>query len=295
MTGALIEEFMVTLSDTITLYVLIALFALAIGSFLNVLIYRLPLMLRADWLKEYAELTHNKTFKIDQTNDVNLFWPRSACPDCKTPIPAHHNIPLLSYFLLHGHCRFCNNKIHWRYPFVELVTCLLSLAAFATFGINWTFLFSVGFISLIIPAMMIDMKHQILPDSLTLGLLWLGLIANTNALFTTLPNAVLSAAGAYLSLWLFIQLFYLLTKKIGMGHGDFKLFAAFGAWFGWTPLPLILFLASLIGAIYGLIWLKLTHQNKDTAIPFGPFLGIAGLIVLFFGHAITAMIYNFPI
>ena len=157
------------------------------------------------------------------------------------------------------------------------------------FGPTWTSAFSLLFIWLLIPITVIDYKHQLLPDSLSLGLLWLGLIANTQQLFTTLPNAVLSAAAGYLSLWLFIKLFYLLTGKIGMGNGDFKLFAAFGAWFGWQQLPLILLLASLVGSIYGAAFLTFTKQGKETPIPFGPFLCFAGLISLFVGKQLLQL------
>jgi leader peptidase (prepilin peptidase)/N-methyltransferase len=161
------------------------------------------------------------------------------------------------------------------------------------FGFNLTLIFVLIFIWLLICLCAIDFQHQLLPDSLTLSLLWVGLIANTQSLFTTLPNAVLSAAGAYAALWLFIKLFYLLTGKIGMGNGDFKLFAAFGAWLGWTQLPMILLISSISGSIIGMIYLKSTHQTKETPIPFGPFLCLAGLISLFFGKAIVKWYLGF--
>ena len=214
---------------------------------------------------------------------INLFFPRSFCPKCNYKIRAVENIPLISYLFLMGRCRQCKQTISWRYPFVELLYMSLSLYSLYTFGFNQTFLFTLIFFALLIPMCFIDIDYQILPDSLTLGFLWVGLIANTQNLFTTLPDAVLSAAGAYLSLWLFIKLFYLITGKIGMGHGDFKLFAAFGAWFGWSQLPLILMLSSLFGAIVGLMCLKISGKSHTTPIPFGPFLCFASTISLFFG------------
>ncbi|KTD26153.1 MULTISPECIES: prepilin peptidase [Legionella] len=262
-------------------FTLLAILALAIGSLLNVIIYRLPLMLQAERENECRQGTPFKP-----QSKLNLFLPRSFCPACKTPIPARFNVPLLSYCLLRGRCRTCKQPIPLRYPMVELLSCLFSLLAAWYFGFGITLLFVLLFIWILIVLFFIDLEHQLLPDSLTLSLLWLGLIANTQSLFTTLPDAVLSAALAYLALWLFIQLFYLFTHKIGMGNGDFKLFAAFGAWFGWVQLPLILLFASLTGAIVGFAYLKYRGKTKDTPIPFGPFLCLAGMFSLFLGKAI---------
>ena len=267
----------------ITAYVFLGLFCLAIGSLLNVVIYRLPLMLQADWSTQCRTLLQLEELPLEK---INLFFPRSFCPNCKNIIPSWHNIPILSYCLLSGRCNKCSQPIPFRYPLVEAVCLGLSLLAAYFFGFNLSLIFILLFIWLLICLFVIDFQHQLLPDSLTLCLLWLGLIANTQSLFTTLPIAVLSAAGAYISLWLFIKLFYLLTGKIGMGHGDFKLFAAFGAWFGWTQLPLILLISSITGALTGIIYLKVTSQTRETPIPFGPFLCVAGLISLFYGQAI---------
>lgn len=255
--------------DIITLYyILLALFSLCVGSFLNVIIYRLPFMLHAD-----AENTNTC---------LNLCVPRSFCPHCKTPIKYRHNLPVLGFFLLKRRCFFCHQPIAWRYPLVEAVTCLLTVTTAWLFGFNLGGLFAVGFVWLLIPLFFIDIEHQLLPDSLTLTLLWLGLLANTQGLFTPINEAVLSVIGAYLFLWLFIHSYYLITHKVGMGHGDFKLFAALAAWFGWSFLPLILLVSSLTGAIFGITYLKINKQNKDTPIAFGPFLCIAGLIVLYY-------------
>lgn len=260
------------LHDAFVIYLLLALFALAIGSLLNVIIYRLPLMIHADW--------------TGTARTVNLFFPRSFCPYCKKTIPALGNIPLLSYCLQRGRCKNCHHPISWRYPVVESLSCFLALFAAWHFGFNFTLLFALFFIWLLIAIFFIDLEHQLIPDSLSLSLLWLGLIANTQSLFTSLSNAVLSAALAYLALRFFIYLYYVISKKEGMGHGDFKLFAAFGAWFGWQQLPLILLLASVTGAIIGGIYLHRQGKTKETPIAFGPFLCLAGIVSLFWGKSL---------
>lgn len=269
------------MSETVINYVLLTLFSLSIGSLLNVIIYRLPIMLHSQWRYDCQSLLSQD---ITPVSTINLFLPRSFCPTCRNPIRARHNIPLLSYLLLRGCCRNCDQKIPVLYPAVELLTCLLSLCIVWHFGFTLTAGFALLFLWISICLFFIDIQHQLLPDSLTLGLLWLGLLANTQQLFTTLPDAVLSAIGGYLFLWFFIRIFYLLTGKIGMGNGDFKLFAALGAWFGWIKLPFILFSASFGGVIFGLIYLNYTNKSKDTPFAFGPFLCLAGVITLFFGE-----------
>ena len=259
------------------------LFCLAVGSLLNVVIYRLPLMIQTEWTTNCRSILQ---LAEQPTEAINLFYPRSFCPNCKNIIPFYLNIPILSYCMLRGQCIKCHQSIPFRYPFIEAVTLVLSLVSAYFFGFHLSLIFILLFIWLLICLCAIDFQHQLLPDCLTISLLWIGLIANTQTLFTTLPNAVLSSAGAYLFLWLFIKLFYLITGKIGMGNGDFKLFAAFGAWFGWTQLPLILLISSITGAITGIIYLKTTKQTKETPIPFGPFLCIAGIVSLFYGQAI---------
>ncbi|RUR07509.1 A24 family peptidase [Legionella sp. km772] len=275
------------------LYLAIGLFSLCVGSLLNVVIYRLPLMLEQEWKQQCCELLalENKEKKAA----INLFFPRSFCPKCKTQVKSWHNIPILSYLLLRGSCHYCKTPISIRYPFIELLTVLLSLFASSHFGFTPQLICALIIIWLLIPLFFIDLDHQLLPDSITLSLLWLGLIANCYSLFTELSNAVLSAAGAYLALWIFIKLFYLATGKIGMGQGDFKLFAAFGAWFGWSSLPLIILCSSFTGAIVGLLYLKINKKDKNTAIPFGPFLCIAGIIYLFWGKGIIHWYLGFYI
>jgi leader peptidase (prepilin peptidase)/N-methyltransferase len=263
-------------------YLMIAFVSLCVGSLLNVVIYRLPIMLRQMWLEEVNDLMGNTDAPTEKS--INLFLPRSFCPQCKHEVAFWHNIPILSYLLLRAKCAYCRAPISIRYPLIEALTLVLSMCAVWHFGLTIALLYALLAIWLLIPMFFIDLDHQLLPDCLTLGLLWVGLLANCNALFTPLPNAVIGAALAYVSLWGFIKLFYLITGKIGMGHGDFKLFAAFGAWFGWTILPFILFFASVSGAIIGVTYLKLTKQAKETAIPFGPYLCMCGLLALFFGQ-----------
>ncbi len=284
----MIHEF-ITLHPIFT-YLFLGLFSLAIGSLLNVIIYRLPLMLQAEWTSECRILLHQEEVK---TEKINLFLPRSFCPNCKTLIPFWHNIPIVSYCLLRGHCRKCHQHIPLSYLMVEIFCPLLSLFSAYFFGFHLSLLFVLLFIWINICLFFIDLKEKILPDGLTLSLLWIGLLANTEHIFTTLPDAVFSTVIAYLFLWVFIQLFYLATGKIGMGHGDFKLFAAFGAWFGWTFLPLILLISSITGAIVGLMYLRVQKKTRETPIPYGPFLCLAGLISLFYGHAIIEWYLGF--
>ncbi len=236
---------------------------LLVGSFLNVVIYRLPLMIQA-----------HESLSI---KSINLCFPRSHCPICKVMIPAWYNIPLISYIMLKGRCHACQQHISCLYPLVEGLSFILSVLIALKCGCQVSVIFVLICCWVLICLAFIDIKHQILPDCLTLGLLWLGLIVNTETLFVSLPNAVLSAAGAYLSLWLLIHLYYLFTKKVGMGNGDFKLFAALGAWFGWQSLLPILLSASILGSVIGLVYLGVSGKSKNTPIPFGPFLCIAGM------------------
>ncbi len=277
----MIEEL---LSNPWLLYLLIGLLSLCVGSLLNVVIYRLPLMLKREWQQQCCELMAIE--EKESPAAINLFFPRSFCPNCHQLIRFWQNVPILSYLILKGRCYQCHHSISARYPLIELLTLLLSLFACWHFGFTLQLPFILIALWLLICLFFIDLDEQLLPDCLTLSLLWLGLIANTQALFVPLSVAVLSAAGAYLSLWLFIKLFYLLTGKIGMGNGDFKLFAAFGAWCGWTVLPLILLLASISGAIIGTLYLKISNKDRNTTIAFGPFLCIAGIIALFWGNDI---------
>ena len=265
---------------------LVFLFSLMIGSFLNVVIHRLPIMLEREWQAEYLSYFNPET-QLQQEERYNLMVPRSACPHCGHAITAMENIPLLSWLWLKGRCRECQAPISARYPLVELLTALLSLVVAATFAPGWGLLAALLLTWVLVALTFIDLDKMLLPDQLTLPLLWGGLLFNLTGGFVPLADAVIGAMAGYLVLWSLYWAFKLLTGKEGMGYGDFKLLAALGAWLGWQALPIVLLLSSLVGAIIGisLILLRNHHQNKP--IPFGPYLAIAGWIALLWGDTIT--------
>ncbi|CAB5683922.1 prepilin peptidase [Aeromonas dhakensis] len=265
---------------------LVFLFSLMIGSFLNVVIHRLPIMLEREWQAEYLSYFNPET-QLQQEERYNLMVPRSACPHCGHAITAMENIPLLSWLWLKGRCRECQAPISARYPLVELLTALLSLVVAATFPPGWGLLAALLLTWVLVALTFIDLDKMLLPDQLTLPLLWGGLLFNLAGGFVPLADAVIGAMAGYLVLWSLYWAFKLLTGKEGMGYGDFKLLAALGAWLGWQALPIVLLLSSLVGAIIGisLILLRNHHQNKP--IPFGPYLAIAGWIALLWGDTIT--------
>ncbi|WP_323884401.1 prepilin peptidase [Aeromonas hydrophila] len=265
---------------------LVFLFSLMIGSFLNVVIHRLPIMLEREWQAEYLGYFNPET-QPQQEERYNLMVPRSACPHCGHAITAMENIPLLSWLWLKGRCRECQAPISARYPLVELLTALLSLVVAATFAPGWGLLAALLLTWILVALTFIDLDKMLLPDQLTLPLLWGGLLFNLAGGFAPLADAVIGAMAGYLVLWSLYWAFKLLTGKEGMGYGDFKLLAALGAWLGWQALPIVLLLSSLVGAFIGigLILLRNHHQNKP--IPFGPYLAIAGWIALLWGDTIT--------
>jgi len=265
---------------------LVFLFSLMIGSFLNVVIHRLPIMLEREWQAEYLGYFNPET-QPQQEERYNLMVPRSACPHCGHAITAMENIPLLSWLWLKGRCRECQAPISARYPLVELLTALLSLVVAATFAPGWGLLAALLLTWVLVALTFIDLDKMLLPDQLTLPLLWGGLLFNLAGGFAPLADAVIGAMAGYLVLWSLYWAFKLLTGKEGMGYGDFKLLAALGAWLGWQALPIVLLLSSLVGAFIGigLILLHNHHQNKP--IPFGPYLAIAGWIALLWGDTIT--------
>ncbi|AUZ76860.1 MULTISPECIES: prepilin peptidase [Aeromonas] len=265
---------------------LVFLFSLMIGSFLNVVIHRLPIMLEREWQAEYLGYFNPET-QPQQEERYNLMVPRSACPHCGHAITAIENIPLLSWLWLKGRCRECQAPISARYPLVELLTSLLSLIVAATFPPGWGLLAALLLTWVLVALTFIDLDKMLLPDQLTLPLLWGGLLFNLAGGFAPLADAVIGAMAGYLVLWSLYWAFKLLTGKEGMGYGDFKLLAALGAWLGWQALPIVLLLSSLVGALMGigLILLRNHHQNKP--IPFGPYLAIAGWIALLWGDTIT--------
>ncbi|MGU5675964.1 prepilin peptidase [Aeromonas hydrophila] len=265
---------------------LVFLFSLMIGSFLNVVIHRLPIMLEREWQAEYLGYFNPEALP-QQEERYNLMVPRSACPHCGHAITAMENIPLLSWLWLKGRCRECQAPISARYPLVELLTALLSLVVSATFPPGWGLLAALLLTWVLVALTFIDLDKMLLPDQLTLPLLWGGLLFNLAGGFAPQADAVIGAMAGYLVLWSLYWAFKLLTGKEGMGYGDFKLLAALGAWLGWQALPIVLLLSSLVGAFIGigLILLRNHHQNKP--IPFGPYLAIAGWIALLWGDTIT--------
>jgi leader peptidase (prepilin peptidase)/N-methyltransferase len=263
------------------------LLGLLVGSFLNVVIYRLPKMMEAGWQTECKLLLGvEDSTSSEAIPTFNLAFPQSHCPACNTVIKPWQNIPLLSYALLKGRCGNCGIRISPRYPTIELISGLLAASAAWHFGFGWEALAVTIFLWALLTMTMIDVDHQLLPDQITLPLLWLGILLNTTGMFAPLPDAVWGAVAGYLSLWCVFHLFKLLTGKEGMGFGDFKLLAALGAWMGWQMLPLIIILSSLVGAVVGALILALQRKGRGTPIPFGPYLAGAGAIAFFWGQAL---------
>lgn len=263
----------------------VAVFGLAIGSFLNVVIHRLPKMMEDDWRAQCAELSGAP--EPVATGRYNLLVPRSHCPSCKTPLRAFDNVPLVSWLVLRGKCGHCGARISARYPVVEALTALLSAAVAWRFGFGWPTALALVFTWALIALTFIDADTTLLPDDITLPLLWLGLAANLFNAFAPLNEAVIGAIAGYLALWSVYWLFKLATGKEGMGYGDFKLLAALGAWMGWKALLPIVLLSSVVGAVVGIVLIVLARRGREIPIPFGPYLAAAGLIVMLAGDRLT--------
>jgi leader peptidase (prepilin peptidase)/N-methyltransferase len=279
---------------------------LVVGSFLNVVIYRLPIMLESEWRSQAAELLPAAADPAGTTGPAgvavpatpprfSLSTPRSACPACNTPIKAWHNIPLVSWLLLKGRCASCKARISMRYPLVELITGILSAGVAWHFGfgapaacgllVTWALIALTG----------IDIDHQLLPDNITLPLMWAGLLAAVivggvagNPLPVSAHDAIIGAASGYLSLWLVFHAFRLITGKEGMGYGDFKLFAALGAWLGWKLLPLVILLSAAAGAVFGILMIVLRGRDRSAPMPFGPYLAAAGWLAMMYGDTLVS-------
>ncbi len=260
------------------------LFGLIVGSFLNVVIHRLPKMMEADWQGQCAELRGEE---LPTTEPLTLATPRSRCPHCGHGITAMENIPVISWLVLRGKCSSCKAPISIRYPLVEAVTGLLSAYAAWHFGFGLQAVGAILFIWAMVALTGIDFDTQLLPDSITLPLVWLGLLFNLFGTYTSLSSAVIGAMAGYLSLWSVYWGFRLATGKEGMGFGDFKLLAAIGAWLGWQMLPLTILLSSLVGAIVGVGLIVLAKRGRNVPIPFGPYLAAAGLLALFYGKELN--------
>lgn len=262
---------------------------LAVGSFLNVVIYRLPVMLERRWRVDARELL---TLPTDGATEArfDLIAPRSRCPSCETPITAWQNVPIASWLWLRGRCGACGVKISARYPLVEAFTALCTIGIVAVFGYTWATVAALGFTWALIAAAFIDYDTTLLPDGITLPLLWSGLLVNVGSMFTDLSSAVIGATAGYLVLWSVYWAFKLLTGKEGMGYGDFKLLAALGAWLGWQTLPALILVSSLAGVVIGGGILLIKRERKP--IPFGPFLALAGFVTLLGRDTFAALVFG---
>lgn len=276
----------------------IGLVSLCVGSFLNVVIYRIPEMMQREWHSEcrilLADELKNTTNAKSNAEVFNLIKPNSTCPKCKTAIKPWQNIPVISWLLLKGRCASCQNPISVRYPIVEMLTAILSLIVAITFGATDIALLYVFITWVLIALTFIDIDHMLLPDQLTLPLVWLALIASVFGVTGIAPaDAIIGAACGYLSLWSVYWLFKLITGKEGMGYGDFKLLAVFGALLGWQSLLTIILLSSVVGAVIGIALLSIQGKDKATPIPFGPYLAIAGWVTLLWGEHIQSLYFSF--
>jgi leader peptidase (prepilin peptidase)/N-methyltransferase len=268
-------------------------FALLVGSFLNVVIYRLPVMMERAWREQCDELAATPANELPEGR-FDLIAPRSRCPSCGQPITAMQNIPVLSYLLLGGKCAGCGTKIALRYPVIELLTALLSAIVAWRFGFGWEALAAIMMTWTLIAISVIDIDHQYIYDNVVLPLIWAGLalslfhpMETASTLFIDPKSAIVGALAGYLSLWSVYHLFRLLTGKEGMGYGDFKLLAALGAWLGWSALPLIILMSAVVGAVVGILLIVFKQHERSVPIPFGPYLAAAGWIAMLWGSDIT--------
>ena len=268
-------------------------FCLVIGSFLNVVIHRLPIMMERDWREQCKEILESPPERKIPEGRFDLVIPHSSCPSCGAAVKAWQNIPVLSYLLLGGKCANCKESISARYPVVELMTGILAGICAWHFGFGWEALMAVALTLMLVPIAMIDADTQLIPDSIVLPLMWIGLsmslfspMAGADTLFIDPRDAIVGAIAGYLSLWTVYQLFKLVTGKEGMGYGDFKLLAALGAWLGWQQLHLIILMSAVVGAIVGIAIMIFKKHDRSVPIPFGPYLAAAGWITMLWGDAI---------
>ena len=286
-------EILLLLKDSPPALVAIAsVVGLCVGSFLNVVIHRLPRMMEAQWEADCAELQGRE---VPERAPFNLLRPASRCPSCSTPIRAIENVPVVSWLVLRGRCRTCRTPISARYPLVELLTGVLSGLLAIRFGASAALAGALVFAWALVALSFVDLDTQLLPDDITLPLVWLGLIVNIGGTFVDLRSAVLGAIGGYLALWTVYWAFKLLAKKEGMGYGDFKLLAAIGAWLGWQVLPFVILVAAALGVVFGSLALWLSRRGADTRLPFGPYLAVGGLAGLVWGReAVILWVGRFP-
>ncbi len=267
-------------------YTAVAVLGLVVGSFLNVVIHRLPIMLKRNWSRQCRELQEPDAVDTADDQPFNLMVPASRCPACGHRIRPVENIPVISYLALRGRCASCHTRISARYPIIELATATLSVITVMHFGYSLRAAAALGFTWTIIPLCMIDLDEQLLPDSITLPLLWAGLALSLGSVFIDSQASIIGALAGYLSLWLVYHLFKLATGKEGMGYGDFKLLGAIGAWVGWQALPVVILFSSVVGAATGILLIAFKGRNRGQPIPFGPFLASAGWITLLWGQDI---------
>lgn len=283
-------ELIALIQQNSTIFIIIAsLLGLVLGSFLNVVIHRLPIMMEQAWREQCETLNDLDGAHSINAKKYNLITPRSACPHCKKEILAWQNIPVISFLLLGGKCKQCKTSISWRYPLVEIMSAGLAGAIAWKFGFSLTTLAASFFALALLTLTFIDLDTQLLPDDITLPLLWLGLLFNLNSGFTYIQSAVIGAVAGYLILWSVYWLFKLITGKDGMGYGDFKMLAAIGAWFGWAMLPAVILLSSIAGSIIGIGLILFAKKGKNTAIPFGPYLALGGISALFWGTQLSQL------
>lgn len=268
--------------------------SLLIGSFLNVVIYRLPIMMEREWRAQCQELADTPAIKIP-AGRYDLVFPRSSCTSCGAQITALQNVPILSYLLLRGRCGSCGERISKRYPIVEAMTAILTAVVAWRFGFGWEAAAAILLTWALIAVSVIDIDHQIIPDSISLPFVWIGLIlslfhpvAGAGVLFIDAKTAIAGALAGYLSLWSVYQLFRLMTGKEGMGYGDFKLLAVLGAWLGWQMLPLIILLSAVVGATVGIVMIVVRRHDRNIPIPFGPYLAAAGWLAMLYGRQIVS-------
>ncbi len=281
-----LQQILQSSPELLTLLILII--GLMVGSFLNVVIYRLPVMMDKNWKQEcydYLELENPEP----DSGTFNLLLPNSRCPHCQTAIKAHQNIPVFSYLFLKGKCAHCQTSISARYPLIEAFTGLCSAIVAWHFGYSGNLFFALLLTWSLIALSFIDIDRQLLPDNITLPMLWMGLFLSTFGLYTDMHSSIIGAIAGYLSLWSIYQLFKLLTGKEGMGYGDFKLLALFGAWLGWQYIPLIILLSSLVGALIGISMIVFNNKDRNIPIPFGPYLAAAGWLALLWGNQINQL------
>lgn len=280
------------LASPLIFVVVVFLFSLLIGSFLNVIIYRLPLMMEREWRAQCQEITETPASEIPEGR-FDIMFPRSHCPSCKAQITPLQNIPVVSYVLLGGKCGHCKAPIAVRYPIIEFLTAALTAIVAWRFGFGWEAGAAVFLSFALISISVIDFDHQIIPDSISLPLLWIGLTLSlfhpatgSSVLFVDPATAIIGALAGYLSLWSIYHLFKMVTGKEGIGYGDFKLLAALGAWLGWQMLPLIILLSAVVGAVVGISLIVIKGRDKNIPIPFGPYLAAAGWIAMLWGPQI---------